>query len=102
MAMAMDAASVTVDRRHVDQDGRDADPADQQAERESEREDVERARLGNSLRNEVARKPVPHADFAGDVEEQEEPEHEEQRAAEDGACVGEQETAACRWARASW
>ena len=36
----------------------------------------------------MAGKPVPHADFAGDVEKEEGSEQEEQRAAEDGAGVG--------------
>ena len=89
--MAMEAPSVTSIAGHMREDGRDTDAADEQAERESQREDIERARLRDALGNEVARQPVPHADFAGDVEEEEEAEHEEQRAAEDGACVGEEE-----------
>ena len=72
----------------------------EQAERESQREDVERARLGNALGDEVARQPVPHADLAGDVEKEEEPEQKEQRPAEDGAGIGEDEARGCRWARA--
>ena len=77
------------DGGHVDEDGRDSDTADEEAEGESEREDVEGARLGNALGDEVARKPVPDADFAGDVEEEEESQEKEQGAAEDGADVGE-------------
>ena len=80
--------------------GETRDAADEQAERESEGEDVERARLGNALGDEVARQPVPHADFAGDVEEEEGSEQEEQRAAEDGAGLGEHEARRRRWARA--
>ena len=91
MAMAMDAARVTSIGGHMMQDRRDADAADEQAEREAEREDVESARLRNALGDEVARQPVPDAYFAGDVEKQEEAEQEEQRAAEDGARVGEDE-----------
>ena len=72
MAMAMDAAKVTGYRRHEDEDGRDGDAADEHAEGESEREDVEGARFGNALGDEMAGEPVPHADFAGDVEKQEE------------------------------
>ncbi len=48
-------------------------------------------RLGDALGDEMTRQPVPHADFAGDVEEEEEAQHEEQRAAEDGSDVGKKE-----------
>ena len=80
----------------ADEDGRDADAADEEAESESEGKDVEGAGLWNALGDEVAREPVPHADFAGDVEEEEGSEEEEQGAAEDGAGVGEDEARGCR------
>ena len=70
---------------------RDCDAPYQQAERESELKNVERAGLGNPLRDEMARKPVPHAYFASDVKEQEQPEHENDWAAQDGSDLRQQE-----------
>ena len=52
--------------------GDTADAAQQQAKRKSQRKNVQRARLGNALRDQMAGEPVPHPDFAGDVEKQEE------------------------------
>ena len=54
-------------------------------ERKPERQNVERARFGNALGDQMARQPVPHAHLAGDVEKQEEAEQEKQGPAEDAA-----------------
>src|SRR5690348_7986506 len=70
---------------------RNADTADQQPEGEAEREDVEGARFRYALCNEVTRQPVPHTDFTRDVEEEEKPEHEKQRAPKDRAYVSKKE-----------
>ena len=83
-----------LDGGDADEDGRDGDAAEEQAEGESEREDVEGAGLGNALGDEMAGQPVPDADFAGDVEEEEGSEEEEEGAAEDGAGLGEDKAGA--------
>ena len=85
-----------LNRGHADENGRDADAADEQAERKSERKDVERAGLGNALGDEVAGKPVPDANLAGYVEEEEGSEQEEQWTAKDWAGVGEDKARGCR------
>ena len=87
-----------VDRRNADEDGRDGDAADEQAERESQGKDVEGARFGDALRDEVADEPVPDADFAAHVEEEQESEEKEGGAAEDGTCIRKDE-AACTGGR---
>jgi len=46
------SAQRDVNRRNADEDGRDGGTADEEAEGESQREDVEGSRLGNSLRDE--------------------------------------------------
>ena len=73
MAMATEAASRTRSGETWIRTGETADAPHQQSQCESQRKDIERARLGNTLRDEVARQPVPHAHFARHVKEQQKP-----------------------------
>ena len=62
-----------LDRRNVNQNWRDANPPDQQSEREPQRKNVQRLRFGDALRNQVTRQPVPYPNLARDVEKEEKP-----------------------------
>src|SRR6202034_2915224 len=55
---------------HANENGRDANAAHEQAERKSERENVQRAAFGNALCDQMAWEPVPHANLAGDIEKE--------------------------------
>ncbi len=54
------------------------------------------ARFRNTLRDEVTRQPVPDADFAGDVEKEEETDQKKQWTAEHRSYVCENEAAGAR------
>ena len=62
----------------MNQDWCNGDAAQDESECESEREDVERARLRHALGDEVAWQPVPDADLAGHVKKEVEAEQQKQ------------------------
>ena len=85
-----------VNRGNARENRRHADAPRQQAERESQRKNVERARFRNALRDKVARQPIPHANFAGDVEEEKESKQKQQRPAKDRSRVGKDKARCAR------
>ena len=60
---------------------------EEKAKREAERQDVQRFHLRHSLRHQMLHQPIPHADFAGDIEKQEQSGEPQNRAAKNASNV---------------